>query len=174
MALLNKLKRDKSYLTDVLHGFGWICQVIKGISNQDLRNYLITKLEKRWLAWKQPLLLLSFLLYSFNKFLCSILCELKYYKNEEYLFNRETFDQFGGNLEKVLAISQIRSELIHSQNIVTIDKSLKIYKQTIAIPLNNQYKEVNSVEYILGDDHEIDNTEKKFQADIDQLNSVDD
>lgn len=52
MVSLNKLQRDKGRLTEVLHNFGWVCQVIKGIVDQDLKDYLLIKLEKRWLAWE--------------------------------------------------------------------------------------------------------------------------
>ncbi|CAG8536894.1 8256_t:CDS:2 [Racocetra fulgida] len=78
MASLNKLQRDKGRLSDVLHSFGWVCQVIKNLSDGALRDYLITKLEKR---------------------------------------------------------CQLRSKLTRSRNIAAIDKSLKIYKQNIAIPV---------------------------------------
>ncbi|CAG8546845.1 15518_t:CDS:2, partial [Cetraspora pellucida] len=47
MAFLNKLQHDKGHLTEVLHSFGWVYQIIKGISNETLKDYLITKLEKR-------------------------------------------------------------------------------------------------------------------------------
>ncbi|CAG8636013.1 14547_t:CDS:2, partial [Cetraspora pellucida] len=110
--------------------FGWVCQVIKNLSDSTLKDYLITKLEKRWLTWKQLLLLLSFLLYPFyrttqfnqnidnlsfahmgrwiiyyyknwfNKFPNSILSELQYYESQEYLFNQETFNQFGSDVLK--------------------------------------------------------------------------
>lgn len=128
MASLNKLQRDKGCLTEVLHSFGWICQVIKGILDQELKDYLMTKLEKRWSAWEQPLLFLSFLLHPdyritqfnqnidglsfahmghwvvhyykswFGKSPHSILRELQCYENEEYPFNKETFNQFGGDI----------------------------------------------------------------------------
>ncbi|CAG8835752.1 24108_t:CDS:2, partial [Cetraspora pellucida] len=56
--------------------------------------------------------------------------------------------------KKVLAMSQIRSELLHSRNIATIDKLLKTYKQNIAIPFeqintNNDNKE----DFILSDEN---------------------
>ncbi|CAG8555556.1 13103_t:CDS:2 [Cetraspora pellucida] len=37
---------SNSRLTEVLHSFGWVYQVIKGISDEALKDYLITKLEK--------------------------------------------------------------------------------------------------------------------------------
>ncbi|RIB04942.1 ribonuclease H-like domain-containing protein [Gigaspora rosea] len=108
--------------------FGWVCQVIKDILNEELKDYLLTKLEKRWSAWEQPLLLLSFLLHPnyhttqfnqsiddlsfahmrrwiihyykswFGKSPRSILCELQLYENGDYPFNIETFNQFGGDV----------------------------------------------------------------------------
>ncbi|CAG8807044.1 13578_t:CDS:2, partial [Cetraspora pellucida] len=54
---------SNSCLTEVLYSFGWVYQVIKSISDEAFKDYLITKLEKRWSAWEQPLLLLSFLLH---------------------------------------------------------------------------------------------------------------
>ncbi|CAG8817916.1 22819_t:CDS:1, partial [Dentiscutata erythropus] len=37
----------------------------------------------------------------FSKPPCSILRELQYYENEEYPFNKETFDQFGGDFYNI-------------------------------------------------------------------------
>ncbi|CAG8845046.1 14003_t:CDS:2, partial [Gigaspora margarita] len=39
--------------------------------------------------------------------------------------------------KKVLAMCQLRSELLRSRNITAIDKSLKTYKQNISIPPEN-------------------------------------
>ncbi|CAG8720268.1 23372_t:CDS:2, partial [Cetraspora pellucida] len=54
-------------------------------------------------------------------------------------------------------MSQIRSELLHSQNITTIDKSLKIYKQNIATPFEQiSHDNDSKVEFIFSDE-DIDN-----------------
>ncbi|CAG8548654.1 20703_t:CDS:2 [Cetraspora pellucida] len=226
MASLNKLQQDKGCLTEVLHSFGWVCQVIKSIINQDLKNYLLMKLKKRWLAWKQPLLLLSFLLHLsyhntqfnqnidglsfmhigewivhyykswFGKPPCSILHELQYYESEEYPFDKETFDQYVEQLfsaigwyhldhrnrlqyKKVLAMSQIRSELLYLQNIVTIDKSLKTYKQNIAIPFEQISPDNdNEEEFILSDENtdnnNIDTGDTRDNDHIETVNSSSD
>ncbi|CAG8718774.1 2068_t:CDS:2, partial [Gigaspora rosea] len=49
MASLNKLQQDKGYRTEVLHSFRWVCQVIKDILDEELNDYLLTKLEKRYI-----------------------------------------------------------------------------------------------------------------------------
>ncbi|EXX65616.1 hypothetical protein RirG_131580 [Rhizophagus irregularis DAOM 197198w] len=66
-ATLNKLQRQNSRLHEVLHKFGNVIMILKGFDDQELANKLITKIERRWKDWEQPLLLLSFLLHPFYR-----------------------------------------------------------------------------------------------------------
>ncbi|CAG8836128.1 12802_t:CDS:2, partial [Gigaspora margarita] len=55
--------------------------------------------------------------------------------------------------KKVLAMCQLRSELLHSRNITAIDKLLKTYKQNISIPPeNNEQISLEDSEEELSDD----------------------
>ncbi|CAG8465864.1 7350_t:CDS:1 [Cetraspora pellucida] len=54
-------------------------------------------------------------------------------------------------------MSQIRSELLHSQNIATIDKLLKIYKQNIATLFEQISHDNNSKEEFILSDEDTDN-----------------
>ncbi|CAG8697960.1 22943_t:CDS:2, partial [Racocetra persica] len=160
MASLNKLQRDKGCLTEVLHSFRWIVHYYK--------------------SW-------------FGKPPYSILYELQYYENEEYPFNKEFFDQFGGNVlqywnfckgvavelhlvayKKVLAMSQIRSELLRSRNIATIDKLLKTYKQTIAILFEQiSSNDNNEDEFILSEENtNNDDIDTEYTGDSDHMEEV--
>ncbi|CAB4390526.1 unnamed protein product [Rhizophagus irregularis] len=62
-AALNQLQRHNSQLHDVLHCFGNLVIVLHSLDNNNLKNKLLKKLEKRWSDWEQPLLLLAFLLH---------------------------------------------------------------------------------------------------------------
>jgi hypothetical protein len=66
-ATLNKLQRQNSRLHEVLHGFGNVVMMLKAFDDQELATKLITKIERRWKDWEQPLLLLSFLLHPFYR-----------------------------------------------------------------------------------------------------------
>ncbi|CAG8850781.1 39631_t:CDS:1, partial [Gigaspora margarita] len=57
--------------------------------------------------------------------------------------------------KNVLAMCQLRSELLHSRNITAIDKSLKTYKQNISIPPeNNEQINLEDSEEELSDDED--------------------
>ncbi|CAG8704151.1 9878_t:CDS:2 [Cetraspora pellucida] len=62
----------------------------------------------------------------FNKSLNSILSELQYYESQEYLFNQETFNQFGSDVLKYWNFCKGIAPELHL---------VAIYKQNIAIPV---------------------------------------
>lgn len=77
--------------------------------------------------------------------------------------------------KKVLAISQIRAELLRSQNIATIDESLKTYKQNIAIPFEQINPDNDNEGFILlEDDTDNDNIDDINMEDIETVKCVDD
>ncbi|CAG8467631.1 14297_t:CDS:2 [Dentiscutata erythropus] len=78
--------------------------------------------------------------------------------------------------KKVLAICQLRSELLCLRNITTIDKSLKTYKQKNGIsPKNNEQISLEDNKEELSDndiDNNIDNIEGQSQMNVEQLEIV--
>jgi hypothetical protein len=60
---LNKLQAENACLYDVLHSFGYFYKIWQEYSNQNLGKKMISRLEKWWSTWEQPLLLISFLLH---------------------------------------------------------------------------------------------------------------
>ncbi|EXX53549.1 hypothetical protein RirG_242890 [Rhizophagus irregularis DAOM 197198w] len=127
-AALNQLQRHNSQLHDVLHCFGNLVIVLHSLDNNNLKNKLLKKLEKRWSDWEQPLLLLAFLLYPgyridkfnpeietlsfphlgkwvtyyycawFNEDPTVILVELEAYRQKKYPYNDATSQQFNNNV----------------------------------------------------------------------------
>ncbi|CAG8792810.1 23772_t:CDS:1, partial [Dentiscutata erythropus] len=76
--------------------------------------------------------------------------------------------------KKVLPMSQIRSELLCLQNIVTIDKSLKTYKQTIAILFKQiNPNDDNEDEFILSEENtDNDDIDTEYTRDSDHIEAV--
>ncbi|RGB28609.1 hypothetical protein C1646_767622 [Rhizophagus diaphanus] len=94
--------------------------IFKGIDDQELANKLITKIERQWKDWEQPLLLLSFLLHLFyhdTKFNSAILnlsfpylakwfreeptillSELEDYRSKKYPYTESISKQFKNNI----------------------------------------------------------------------------
>ena|SRR5947207_2628692 len=62
-AALNLLQRDKARLYDVLHSFGYFMQCTLEYNDENYKQIMIKRLEKRWKSWEQPLLILSFFLH---------------------------------------------------------------------------------------------------------------
>ncbi|CAG8830248.1 32295_t:CDS:2, partial [Gigaspora margarita] len=128
---------NECYFTEVLHSFRWVCQIIKDILDEELKDYLLTKLEKRCLIK----VLMTFPLCIWDDGLY-IIINLGLHK-------------------KVLAMCQLRLELLYSRNIIAIDKSLKTYKQNIGIPPENN-------EQIILEDNE----EELLDDNVDYVNDV--
>jgi hypothetical protein len=125
---LNILQRDKAYLFEVLHSFGYFYKLFNNYDDDTLSNRMCIRLENRWKSWEQPLLILSFILhpdYRFDKFstelpnmnwvdigewiiyyYCawtqkepiSILREFGLYQNKQYPFNDATWRQWKGDV----------------------------------------------------------------------------
>lgn len=124
--ILNKLQSDKARLYEVTHSLAYITQFWNNYSDSTLATRLVTRLEKRWKEWEQPLLLLScllhpdyrmklfnnttinyatmgsWLIYYYNVWMGKqpkcILKELDNYRLEIYPFNSDTWDQFDGDI----------------------------------------------------------------------------
>lgn len=126
--LLNVLQCDKARLFQVVHSLSYLVQFWQKCSDSVLATQLITRLERRWEGWEQPLLLLSCLLhpeYRMKKFssTCSkvnysefgrwlmyyyrawsgkeptcILREFDDFRLEKYPFDRDTYRQFNGDV----------------------------------------------------------------------------
>lgn len=127
-AALNQLQRHNSQLHDVLHCFGNLVIVLRSLDNNNFKNKLLKKLEKRWSDWEQPLLLLAFLLHPgyradkfnpqietlsfphlgkwvtyyycawFNEDPTVLLVELEAYRQKKYPYNDATAQQFNNNI----------------------------------------------------------------------------
>ena len=120
--VLNKLQCDKARLFEVLHAIGYFMQFWKCFPDSDLGDQMISRLEKRWSQWEQPLLLLSFVLHPkyrfayfnndlsftslgryltyyykawFKKRPLRLLLEFEDFCQKVEPFNNETFEQFG-------------------------------------------------------------------------------
>ncbi|RHZ86780.1 hypothetical protein Glove_46g127 [Diversispora epigaea] len=61
--ILNILQTDKARLYEILHGFAYLTQFWKKYIDSNMANRILTRLQKRWESWKQPLLILSWLLH---------------------------------------------------------------------------------------------------------------
>ena len=57
---LNLLQKDKARLYDVLHSFGYFMQCTLECIDENYKEMMIRRLERRWKTWEQPLLILSF------------------------------------------------------------------------------------------------------------------
>jgi len=64
---LNTLQKNKARLFEVLHCFGYFMEQTLSNPDDDFKDNMVLRLEKRWLAWEQPLLLLSFYLHPLYK-----------------------------------------------------------------------------------------------------------
>jgi hypothetical protein len=60
---LNKLQAKNARLYDVIYSFGYFYKIWQEYSDQNLGKKMISRLEKRWYIWEQPLLLISLLLH---------------------------------------------------------------------------------------------------------------
>ncbi|CAG8792392.1 4386_t:CDS:2, partial [Cetraspora pellucida] len=76
--------------------------IFKNLDISQFRTKMITRLERRWSTWEQPILLLSFLLYYFKAWFGSepnkLLFEFELYKQQKYPFIEKTFKQFNGDI----------------------------------------------------------------------------
>ena len=62
-AALNLLQKDKARLYDVLHSFGYFMQCTLECDDENYKEIMTRRLERRWKTWEQPLLILSFFLH---------------------------------------------------------------------------------------------------------------
>ena len=125
---LDKLQADKARLPDIALSFGYFIKFWEQNTDCFLAEGMISRLEKRWKSWEQPLLLLSLILHSeyrlskFNPDLESInfvtmrnwleyyykawsynkptklLAEFESYRVKKSPFNDETYEQFGDDI----------------------------------------------------------------------------
>ncbi|CAG8730757.1 10010_t:CDS:2 [Cetraspora pellucida] len=125
---LNSLQSDTARLYNMLQAFGGILRMWQEYSDYSLAQHIIQRLEQRWKQWKQPLLLLAFLLnpniyiswfnannknlnftylaqfvtYYYKAWFghqpICILLELEDYRKQKYPFDSATYKQFGKNI----------------------------------------------------------------------------
>ena len=125
---LDKLQLDKARLSDVALSFGYLLKFWEDNTNRSLAEGMISRLEKRWNDWEQPLLLLALALHpkyclkKFNPDLESInfvtmgnwlsyyykawslnkptklLAQFESYRVKKPPFNDETYDQFDDDI----------------------------------------------------------------------------
>ena len=68
---LNKLQKDTARLYEVVHCFAYTTKIFSEYPDSDFSKKMISRMEKRWKDWEQPLLLLSIALhpsYKLSKF----------------------------------------------------------------------------------------------------------
>ncbi|CAG8533049.1 11733_t:CDS:2 [Racocetra persica] len=123
-----------------------ICtQVLKGYYNTDLGQQLLNHLEKRWQSWKQPLLILSFVLYP-------------NYQIEKVNAALKTLTWF----QKVLAICQLRRILTQKYRIQELDKLKRLYESTSAPSFLDDFHNIPSTSSIFQNtETEIDNSKNE-------------
>ncbi|RIA92960.1 hypothetical protein C1645_820031 [Glomus cerebriforme] len=64
---LNKLQKDTAHLYEVMHYFAYITKIFSEYHDLDFSEKIISRMEKKWKDWEQPLLLLSITLHpSYN------------------------------------------------------------------------------------------------------------
>ncbi|CAG8496024.1 17231_t:CDS:2 [Cetraspora pellucida] len=125
---LNKLQKDTAQLYEVLYCFGYIIKMFESHQDFEFRIRIKRHIKSHWNEWKQPILLLSFVLHLqykltkfntivanfswtyigqwlkyyyktwFNSKLTSILSKLIQYKRGNDLYDIGLFVQFNGNL----------------------------------------------------------------------------
>ncbi|RHZ78817.1 hypothetical protein Glove_155g152 [Diversispora epigaea] len=61
--ILNMLQSDKARLHEVIQGLAYIVQIWNNFSDANLAVRLITRIERRWKEWEQPILILSCILH---------------------------------------------------------------------------------------------------------------
>ena len=61
--MLNILQYDNARLVQVIHGLAYLVQFWNNHKNQHLAERILTRLNKRWNNWEQPLLILACLLH---------------------------------------------------------------------------------------------------------------
>jgi hypothetical protein len=125
---LNKLQKDAARLHEVLHIFAFTMKLFHELPDREFSAKMVERLEKRWVQWEQPLLLLSFVLHPhygvetfhstakrvtytdfgqwinyyyevwFNDRPKSILLEFVKFKRGQYPFDPPTVQQFGQDI----------------------------------------------------------------------------
>jgi len=125
---LNKLQKDTARLYEVVHCFAYTTKIFSDHHDPVFSEKMVSRMEKRWKDWEQPLLLLSIALhpsYKLSKFRStvnnltwthigqwlkyyyhaffgtpakSILAELINYKRGDDPYDNDSFLQFQGNV----------------------------------------------------------------------------
>ncbi len=125
---LNKLQKDAARLHEVLHVFAYTMKLFRELPDLNFSVRMVERLEKRWVQWEQPLLLLSFVLHPhygvkmfhstaqrvtytdfgqwlnyyyeiwYNIWPKSILLEFVKFKKEKYPFDPSSIEQFGDDI----------------------------------------------------------------------------
>ncbi len=123
--ILNILQSDKARLHQIIISLGYLVQFWKGHNNVQLSEQLISRLERRWRDWEQPLLILACLLHPnyrmehfnrninytnfgpwlayyykawFGKEASHILKEFDDFRRKQYPFDETTWNQFSGDI----------------------------------------------------------------------------
>ncbi|PKB98587.1 hypothetical protein RhiirA5_464210 [Rhizophagus irregularis] len=143
---LDKLQTDKARLHDVALSFGYFIKFWEQNTDRFLSEGIISRLEKRWNDWEQPILLLSLVLhpkYRLNKFNpdletinfvtmgtwldyyykawtsekpTKLLAQFESYRVKKPPFNNETYEQFGDDHERVVTMAQLRADIHQTEN----------------------------------------------------------
>jgi hypothetical protein len=125
---LDKLQSNNARLFEVCHSFGYFVKLYKNYPDQTFGQKMLTRLERRWSIWEQPILILSFwlhpsyraekfdsniipklsfalkswLLYYYDSWInekpTSILFEFEKYNQMKFPYSSEVFNQYKGDL----------------------------------------------------------------------------
>ncbi|GBC43123.1 ribonuclease H-like domain-containing protein [Rhizophagus irregularis DAOM 181602=DAOM 197198] len=192
---LDKLQTDKARLHDVALSFGYFIKFWEQNTDRFLSEGIISRLEKRWNDWEQPILLLSLVLhpkYRLNKFNpdleiinfvtmgtwldyyykawtsekpTKLLAQFESYQVKKPPFNNETYEQFG---DDVLAYWYYCSTMCKELGFIAT-KIFSIYEQETG------NTEQNEAERILEDLQETSNyitTEQDWTERLNEWNEL--
>ncbi|CAJ0635915.1 4926_t:CDS:2, partial [Entrophospora sp. SA101] len=125
---LDKLQSNNARLFEVFHSFGYLVKLYKSYPDQIFGQKMLTRLERCWSIWEQPILILSFwlhpsyraekfdsniiprlsfslkswLLYYYDSWInekpTSILFEFERYNQMKFPYSSEIFNQYKGDL----------------------------------------------------------------------------
>nr|CAG8525534.1 857_t:CDS:2 [Entrophospora candida] len=125
---VDKLQSNNARLFEVLHSFGYFVKLYKNYPEQTFGQKMLSRLERHWSIWEQPILILSFWLHPsyrtekfdpnivsrlsfslkswliyyydswFNEKSTSILFEFEKYNQMKFPYSNDIFNQYKRNL----------------------------------------------------------------------------
>ncbi|CAB4419957.1 unnamed protein product [Rhizophagus irregularis] len=145
---LNKLQKDTARLYEVVHCFAYTTKIFSEYYEPEFSEKIVLRMESRWKDWEQPLLLLSIALHPSYK-----------------------LSKFRSTHKKVLAMSQICSDILYQRRIKEVNQTDQQMKRLhIATPiasddldyLNDEpLQNIDEEFLIVSDDEDVNNAIEK-------------